>query len=386
MLRACIGRGEYFYFMRAGTGETVILPLYLVLKKRGVRFEFFHKLERAVTKRDSTSNDLRIEQLIFERQAATTNGAEYDPLISVKVRGSTFGAWPNEPCWDQLCHGEEDREAGVDFEEWKHGSSTGRSAQERVLVYAAENDGFEHVVWAIPPSMIREVCDTEMQDAWKDVVECLPTTATQAVQVWLDSDTAVLGWPRTGLAPGGRGRHVSGSFPDPLNDMAAFDDLLEFEAWPDDGPKGLVYFCGQMTNPKGALRTDHRTVVGANAAGALDALHTLLPGFAKERIRDKYERFNVRPTEAYVQSPPGSVNGRRDAWESGLANVVMAGDWVYTGINVGAFESAVTGGKLAAFSLRGGKLEEIVGYDFLHPGARARANKAVEDRRIPRIP
>ena len=32
--------------MRAGMGETVIAPLYEVLRRRGVRFEFFHRVER----------------------------------------------------------------------------------------------------------------------------------------------------------------------------------------------------------------------------------------------------------------------------------------------------------------------------------------------------
>ena len=37
-------KGAIFYKMQAGMGDTVFTPLYQVLKRRGVRFEFFHKV------------------------------------------------------------------------------------------------------------------------------------------------------------------------------------------------------------------------------------------------------------------------------------------------------------------------------------------------------
>src|SRR4029077_1267453 len=39
-------RGALLWKMRAGMGDVVFAPFYQVLKKRGVRFEFFHRLER----------------------------------------------------------------------------------------------------------------------------------------------------------------------------------------------------------------------------------------------------------------------------------------------------------------------------------------------------
>ena len=59
------------------------------------------------------------------------------------------------------------------------------------------------------------------------------------------------------------------------------------------------------------------------------------------------------PHQAYVQAPPKSIQGRLDTWDSRYGNLVIAGDWVRTGFNLGSFESAVTGGKLAAFALVG---------------------------------
>src|SRR3954470_21628779 len=37
-------RGAFFWKMQAGMGDIVFAPLYEVLERRGVRFEFFHRL------------------------------------------------------------------------------------------------------------------------------------------------------------------------------------------------------------------------------------------------------------------------------------------------------------------------------------------------------
>src|SRR5690606_33935978 len=39
-------RGAPFWRMRAGMGDTVFAPLYEVLRDRGVRFRFFHRVEQ----------------------------------------------------------------------------------------------------------------------------------------------------------------------------------------------------------------------------------------------------------------------------------------------------------------------------------------------------
>src|SRR5690606_3707338 len=42
-------RGSLFWRMSAGMGDIVFAPLYEVLKRRGVRFEFFHRLSQLKT-------------------------------------------------------------------------------------------------------------------------------------------------------------------------------------------------------------------------------------------------------------------------------------------------------------------------------------------------
>ena len=47
-------------------------------------------------------------------------------------------------------------------------------------------------------------------------------------------------------------------------------------------------------------------------------------------------------------APAGSAKYRLEAGGSGFDNLILAGDWIYNGLNVGSFEGAVMGGKLAA--------------------------------------
>jgi uncharacterized protein with NAD-binding domain and iron-sulfur cluster len=411
VLRSVIGRGEYFYFMAAGTGETVVLPLYLNLRRRGVRFEFFHKLTGVRSAPAAASGGVLVEELTFQRQAATKGGTPYAPLVQIGG-AHPCAAWPHEPKWDLLVNGDVNKQRRVNYEHWETRRPSGYST--RTLTRgAAGDDGFEHVVWAVPPSIIPEVGDRLMATHWADMTTHLHTTATQAVQVWLTADTAELGWPRHTLKPA-TARYACATYPNPLNAAVAFDDVIAFEAWGANPPKGLLYLCAQLQMPAGSYsRREHEMRVRQAASGALRLLGAFMrdarppdplqraDGFSidfarlydpdplhrgEARLAWQYVRANIGPNDAYVQAQPGTVLGRKEAWGNGYANVVIAGDWIYTGLNLGAFESAVTGGKLAAFGLLGfGGPDDLVGYDFLHAAARARLEQALETKVIPRL-
>ena len=53
--------GNMLYAFGAGTGETIVAPLYKVLKKRGVKFEFFQKVEALHISRSVPSSIETIE-------------------------------------------------------------------------------------------------------------------------------------------------------------------------------------------------------------------------------------------------------------------------------------------------------------------------------------
>ena len=256
VLRGLLGQGEYFYFMACGTGEAVILPLFLHLRREGVRFEFFHKLRQVGSQQ--VAADTVVDSLRFERQASLKTAARYNPLV--RPPGKPFSVWPNQPRWGELLHGTENKDAGFDYEEWS--DATAKGTFSRTLRRGSD---FHYVVWALPPSMIPEVGDATLQQKWANVTRYVSTTSTQAIQLWLERDTKSLGWNQAS----GDERYASASLPNPLNGMVVFDDLLKYESWPRGGPKGLVYLCSQLHVLSGdrqreAIRT--RTAASASSA------------------------------------------------------------------------------------------------------------------------
>ncbi len=405
ILRSLIGQGDYFYFMAAGTGESVILPLYLALKERGVRFEFFHKLT-GIECADLDDSKV-VEKLHFQRQLALKKPG-YDPLQ--RVPGKTWRVWPSHPLWEQTKFADDNQ--GINFEKWYQPDGTG--ASERVLSKGARGkDGFDYVVWAMPPSMIKHLAADSLGKSWARSAAAMSTTATQASQLWLTESTEKLGWKVDKKAYGRSARFISGSFPNPLNCMAVFDDLIAAENWGSDGPRGLVYFCSQMhhvdhTQPTDLGRTMAHTsstlrVMGnflknslpkqthRNDPQAMDFDYLWVPKKQRDqrgeaRLKMQYHRVNTDPTEAYVQALPGTASQRLMPWDSGYANLVPAGDWIYTGVNAGAFESAVTGGKFAAMALTGYlSREQVYGIDFLNPSVTRKIDSAVRRGAVPVI-
>jgi hypothetical protein len=99
----------------------------------------------------------------------------------------------------------------------------------------------------------------------------------------------------------------------------------------------------------------------ATNAGGLD--WTLLAAPADvtgpARFGAQYVRANCTPSERYVLDLPGTSACRLEAGRSGFSNLILAGDWVFTGLG-GAVESAVIGGMQAAEAVIGQSLD-IVG-------------------------
>ena len=89
----CYG-GPAFLYKQAGMGDAIFAPIYEVLRKRGVHFKFFHKVEELKL---SDTNSSFVEQIRMTKQVDLLN-EEYDPLINVKGLPS----WPNEPKYEEI--------------------------------------------------------------------------------------------------------------------------------------------------------------------------------------------------------------------------------------------------------------------------------------------
>jgi uncharacterized protein with NAD-binding domain and iron-sulfur cluster len=347
-----------FWEMQAGMGDAVIAPIYEVLKRRGVKFAFFHRVENLGLSDDGR----RVETIRVARQA--TPKGDYRPLIEVK--GLT--CWPSAPLHEQLVEGEELRRRGIDLESpW----SPWRDPE--TIELRASRD-FDQVILGITLAPLKTIC-AELIDAspaWRNMVDHLKTVQTLGVQVWLGPDREALGW--TMPAP------LMTGYAQLLNTWGDFSHLLPREDWPDGAaPRSLAYFCGPFPDAVSIPDfSDHEFpeeeregLKTLSVVWLQKNLPYLLPGTAAaeggfdwsaladpqgragaERFDAQYWRANVSPAERYVLSLPGDWRYRLLKGRSGFDNLFVAGDWVYTGLG-GCVEAAVMSGMMASRALTG---------------------------------
>jgi uncharacterized protein with NAD-binding domain and iron-sulfur cluster len=390
-LRSFAYLGAFAWLFEAGTGETVIAPLYEVLRRRGVRFEFFHKVSQlrlSADRKAVAAIEVDIQATLKDRSP----GAEYQPMIDVKGLPS----WPGQPLFDQLDQGEALREQDIDLESWW---TPWKPVARRTLVQGVD---FDSVVFGISIGAVPYLCSDLLQEsqAWRDMVNQVTTVQTQTMQLWFNRTTKDLGYEAPLKNP--HDTVIGATYINPLDGSVDFTHLLKWESWPQqDAPKSLWYFSGAMDDYAAPPPfSDHdyprrqRERVRAQCVQYLQAsigpllpkattnalnppgdpigldfsvLHqhteSTPPAQGVQRFDQQFWRANIDPTERYVTSPPGSTRYRLKAWGSGFVNLVLAGDWIYTGLNVGSVEGTVMSGKLASHAISGvPALSTIVGY------------------------
>jgi uncharacterized protein with NAD-binding domain and iron-sulfur cluster len=217
--------------MQAAMGDVVFAPFYEVLERRGVTFNFFHRLTRIKPADESVlapGERAYVEALEFDVQALTRDGGEYQPLID--VRG--LPCWPSQPDLSQLADGDRIRAEGWDFEShWDR-----RKAATKTLRVGAD---FDLVVLGVGLGALPEVArDLIARDQrWRDLVNQVTTVATQAFQIWMREDMATLGWHQRQTA-------VS-AFYHPFDTCADMRHLITEESWPVR-PRSIAYFCSVL--------------------------------------------------------------------------------------------------------------------------------------------
>jgi uncharacterized protein with NAD-binding domain and iron-sulfur cluster len=367
-------RGAFFWKLRGGMGDVVFAPLYELLRRRGVAFRFFHRLDNVGLAADG-SHVAALEMSI----QAEVKGGDYRPLIDV----AGMPCWPAEPDFDQLVDGDALRASGWQAESfWEP-----RRAATRTL---RVGDDFDLVVLGIGLGAVPHVCRelVARDPRWRAMTERVTTVATQAFQLWLRADLAELGWP--GPSPS-----LSG-FTKPFDTWADMPHLIDVEAWRHP-PRTIAYFCGALPLPPGTpgdpqhAAAQHDRVRRAAIEFLDHQIQPLWPravrpggGFRWELLADARsdatapaaagpEQFatqfwtaNVNPSDRYVQSTPGSSAYRISPLDNTFDNLTIAGDWTACGLNVGCVEAAVMSGRLAAHAISASPpLADIVGYD--HP-------------------
>ncbi|HYU35715.1 MAG TPA: FAD-dependent oxidoreductase [Thermoanaerobaculia bacterium] len=375
-------RGSFFWKMRAGMGDIVFAPFYEVLRRRGVRFEFFHRLEAVRLAREDRllpGERPYVEALELDVQAAIRSGS-YEPLIQVR----SLSCWPAKPDFSQLLDGER-----LEVEGWNPESFWDRRRVGRKIVRVGED--FDFVVLAVGlaaiPHVAAEIVAHDRR--WRRMVESIKTVETGAFQLWLNKGVAALGWP-------GAEDIILTGFAKPFDTWADMTHHLGEEGWPADRtPLSLAYFCGVLPSgpePPGlddiGYPASRREAARRDAVRFLDRhIGHLWPravrpggGFRWEllvppgkerpagpaRFATQFWTANVNPTDRYVLTLPGTARDRISPLDNSYDNLTVAGDWTACGFNSGCVEAAVMSGQLAAHALAGSPpLEDIVGFD--HP-------------------
>jgi len=397
-LRTAFSRRNHFYWFRLGTGETIIKPVYQALQANGVRFEFFHKLIDVELATDGST----VESLTFQRQARVKGDAAYQPLRPAK-RAEVGEVWPDEPLWDQLENADEilahlrhDPHLGMPTLGLESAWCAWQPDDQVVLRRGVD---FDIAVVAMPPAAIehfaRSLAD---HPRIRPAVDKLESVQTMQLHLWFNKSVEQMGL-HVPQSPGAVNRYTTVSLPDPLNALVDFTDTMAYEGWTEaDRPQTLVQLCGPLQNlglrDSDYLNPDYPEQIWRRAAVVAGqwmrtagvalpqargdrTMNQLSFDFqslwhdgdehkGEQRLWSQYIRANIDPSELYVLSPKGSASARPQPWDV-LDNLAVAGDWVYTGINIGSFEGATMGGKLASYAVSGyPTMEQIPGYSLLH--------------------
>lgn len=358
-------RGSLMFKMNSGMGDVIFAPIYELLIKRGVKVEFFDRIEKVEISGGS------VTAIVVDRQAVvapTVTPRDYLGGSTMSVTG-TAATWPASPT--TVLTGATvaapptklTKAGGSVYESWY----VGRGVRTGTRTLSVGTD-FDYVVYALPISTVAQCApDLLALPEWNQAVTSVRTVPTQAMQLWLTKPASELGpWP-DGVVVGG--------YVEPYDTWADMSQLHGQEAVP--GAATVAYFCSALWDAdppqRGATAAawlaEQKALVVAQGRrflerdiGALwpDASHPIdgsldwnvlvaPPGVhGEDRLDHQYLRANVEPSERYVLSVPGSSRHRIRPDATGVDNLFAAGDWTDNVINAGCVEAAVISGMRAA--------------------------------------
>jgi uncharacterized protein with NAD-binding domain and iron-sulfur cluster len=372
-------QGAFMWKMNAGMGDIVFTPFYRVLKRRGVRFEFFSRVRGLHLSTDKR----RVERITIGRQLRVKD-EPYHPLVRVPdPRVGERLCWPNGPDLRQIDDRQArriralqaDPDAYVNLE--SHWSSWRPADEDVRTLECGTGKDFDAVVLGISLGALPELCREliAVSPPWRRMVEKVKTVRTQAFQLWLTRDLGRLGWRLK--SP------VSTAYVEPLDTWADMNQTRPAEPWPRGAePAQIAYFCGVLpdspeprwfqdpTFPKREARATYDNMVDflkrdlaylwpAGTTGgtpdrlAWDILFDPTGAVGQDRLASQYWVANIDPNERYVLSVPGSLQHRLWSDQSGFDNLFLAGDWTRNAISAGCVEAAVTSGMRASRGLSG---------------------------------
>lgn len=373
-------RGSIMFKMNAGMGDVIFAPLYELLIKRGVDVRFFHRVEE-LRATGTVVDEIEIDVQAEVDPSVKASSYLYDPSTGLKPSQSK-AVWPAKPTVPTKTP----MLAAPQYESWLADRSTARVST-TTLKRGAATDGFELVVFAMPPACIPRLAPQLMKlsPRWKACADHVETVPTQAMQLWLTKGAEDLSDLGAGVVVGG--------YTEPYDTWADMAHLVPEETVP--GGTTIAYFCNVLLDAplpaRGqakAFLAEQDALVKAQALRFLrhDIRHLWPYGVdpvsrhldwdllvdpsgatGEARLDAQYLRANVEPAERYVLSVPGSGQYRIPPGDTDFDNLYVAGDWTACGIDAGCVEAAAMSGFLAANAIHAdinatAQIQPIIGY------------------------
>ncbi|MEM6687560.1 MAG: hypothetical protein AAF617_17415, partial [Bacteroidota bacterium] len=368
-------KGSFVWKFKAGTADTMITPIYLVLKNRGVKFKFFNKVEQV-----HYSNTGSIEKISMAEQVTLKDGT-YNPTYEFKG----IEVWPGEPLYDQIVDEEAKKlkEGDYDLEEAWCGWENARQ------LTLEKGTDFDYAVLGIPIDVLggdEGICKEIIanNEAWNNMYTHVKSIPTMGMQLWIKPTLKELGmnlqdW---GFPEGSLPNLVT--YADPQYSYIDMSQVMPFEDWNEDNKPGvLIYYTGSFLDPEVVPPySDHNyphqqkeRVMRISEQWLRDKMGWFFPNattleypegmkfdviydFGKNattdygKLQTQFFRANVNPTDRYTLSLPGTNKYRLKTHETGFDNLVITGDWINFGVNVGYYEGAIVSGLQAGQAIR----------------------------------
>jgi uncharacterized protein with NAD-binding domain and iron-sulfur cluster len=378
VLDTILYKGSLVWKTRAGTGGTLIAPPYQVLKSRGVKFKYFHRVDNI---RNSDSG--MIEEIVVAEQVKLADKVvEYQPLMVY----NDLVDWPDAPIMDQI-----DPEWAAKIKETKVDLESSWTDWKDYKVHVMKRGvDFDQIVLGIPVAALKDICSeiVHKNNDWKNMVNKVPTTQTFGAQLWIKPTIEQMGFygPDWGLRTTDEPNSVN--YANLLYSWTDMKLILEEEDWPEDKiPGDLAYFCGTMSDASDPLppysdtqfpTLQHKRVMDfsedwmqkymgwlfpkavpeGNPRGfdfnlLSDPENSVKPPSANELFRKQYFCANIDPSNRYTLAWPGTNKYRRKSHETGFSNLFFTGDWTNFGLNVGHMEGTCISGIRAALTVLG---------------------------------
>jgi uncharacterized protein with NAD-binding domain and iron-sulfur cluster len=298
-------------------GDVVFAPLYELLEKRGVRFRFFHRVDALETTTDD-SGTVQLSRIRLSQQATV---ADYEPLFTV----DSVRSWPTRPGHVAINKDRNYEDYAPHHDDVPTSIDVGKDFDSAICALSIGG------LAAITNSHFRRAAGIDTAIAMADSVE------TSSSQLWLNHSVSP---PHTLCAPFSMflGFTPDGVTPAPLETWSDFSHLIEHTPAAGRETTACVYLAG-IKRPGQEL--DKRTAHSLHSFS--EFAQTSVP-----RVVEAYHHESSNPSDQYVRAPAGRTRFRLNQADLRLHNLVFAGDWTRTRLNLGSIESATMSGIQAA--------------------------------------